>query len=402
MHINIDFARISDHLITFNIAVPAPIHLQFDALVVGNGIKIKYLTCDAPFTFDENILVLTKPCQLQYELHTVYRDVVGDDREVYVMYPFINEREVFFGVGAVPYPLNYAEVADEFTFSCELHHVPAGWQVFSTLDSPAPGQLEGFFVYAVANEIEAGSFVCGDTTFQWMKQPGKIFPLAGEEIETYITNYVNWLEANIGPFLPDSVNLLFLQAPSNFADLTNHRTFATGQNFSNGILTAGPNSPDYLQAMFGYDDYRFFLYDGITHELMHYYTTTSWQGKYKAYLYPATDASPYTCRLIGEALNIYFHRQYLYQYWYGSYERFYAMDIPDSIKKAQLRGIRTPLVDLYLLDKALHEGGTSLLEQFRRLVSERKAISTPMALVEELPEQVAAYVDESVVPEYLA
>lgn len=365
--------------------------LQFDALTVGNGIEIKHLTCDAPFTIDENVLVITEPCQLRYELHTVYRDVVGDDRDVYVMYPFINEREVFFGVGAVPYPVNYADIADEFTFGYELQRLPAGWQMFSTLEPPAPGQLEGFFVYAVRGE--AVSFKCGSTTFQWMMQPGKIFPLSGDEIETYITNYVRWLEANIGPFLPDWVNLLFLQAPSNFAELSNQRTFTTGQNFSNGILTVGPNNPDYLQAMFGYDDYRFFLYDGMTHELMHYYTTTSWQGKYKAYLYPAPNASPYTSRLTGEALNIYFHRQYLYQHWYGSPERFYERDIPGSIKKAQQRGIRAPLADLHLLDKALQEHGTSLLEQFRRLVSERKAINTPMALVKGLPEHIAACVD---------
>jgi hypothetical protein len=154
--------------------------------------------------------------------------------------------------------------------------------------------------------------------------------------------------------------------------------------------------------MFSYEDYRFFLYDGMSHELMHYYTTTSWQGKYKAYLYTAPNASSYTSRLIGEALNIYFHRQYLYQHWYGSPERFYEVDIPDSTKKAQQRGVRAPLADLYALDRALHEHGTSLLEQFKRLVSERKAISTPMALVEGLPEHVAIFVDENVTPEYLA
>ncbi len=374
---------------------------QLDALAIGNGIEIKNLTCDATFTIDGNVLFLSEPSQLHYELHTVYRDVIGDDRDVYVMYPFINEREVFFGVGAIPYPVNYADLADESTFSYELQHLPAGWQAFSTLEPPAPGQLEGFFAYAVRDEVEAGSFKCGTTMFQWMMQPGKTFPISGAEIEMYITGYVRWLEANIGPFLPDVVKLLFLQAPSNFAELSNDRTFTTGQNFANGILTVGPNNPHYLQATFDYNDYRFFLYDGITHELMHYYTTTAWQGKYKAYLHPAPNASPYTSRLIGEALNIYFHRQYLYQYWYGSSEPFYEMDIPDSIKKAKQRGTRAPLADLHLLDKALLEYGTSLLEQFRRLVSDRKAISTPLALVEGLPEHVATRVDESVVPEYL-
>jgi hypothetical protein len=112
--------------------------------------------------------------------------------------------------------------------------------------------------------------------------------------------------------------------------------------------------------------YRDYLFEGLAHEVMHFYTTTAAQGKYKSVLYPAPDCPPAQASLLGEALNLYFAYQFVGDYF----------QTPDLLRRHLVFGLerhrktgrRNGLLDLFWLDQELGGLNTSLLALFRELI----------------------------------
>ena len=160
---------------------------------------------------------------------------------------------------------------------------------------------------------------------------------------------------------------LLLQASDNFEQLAHGRSFATGENVLNGIAIYSPTSPAYLQRLFGHGNYVHFLFEGLTHELMHVYTTKAWQGKFKSRLYPAVECPALHARMIGGDLNVYFCLQGLYLF-LEKPEAFLPETVGQALSKYLQTRQRNPLLDLFLFDIALRHNKRTLLQVFGALV----------------------------------
>lgn len=373
------------------------------ALAVKNGVEIADLSVldDAgravPFTVEgETLLIEAAAFRLSYALQTGYTQCVGSDKDVDFLYPFLNANEIFFGSGAIAYPTPLPDLAETMQVSFHLTNLPAGWRVFSNLTAAeiSPAALDGFFVYcAPAQPVERYTFKGVDRSidFRLCVQYGKSIPLAPQEIWQYVETYCQWLERHLRPLSHlQTVNILILQAPAEFEAVANGRSFATGENVWNGIAAYAPTDGAYLRRMFNYSAYAYFLYDGLTHELMHYYTTTAWQGKYKSILYPAPDCPPQAARLLGETLNFYFHDRYLRRYVSGSDAQFITETLARARLSQEQTGRPNPLLGLFVVDLYLRSRGSSLLELFGRMLARQQATGEPyrsMAILFEVLEE---------------
>lgn len=345
--------------------VPVPFVLE--ALAVGNGITVADLTLmDAqgqPLAYtlaDKLITLAAGDFTLCYAVHTHYQACVGADREHELIYPFINAEEVFFGSGVLahPYPLPAWETQLQVTFA--LADLPSGWQVFSTMGEGHPAKLDGFFIYCTPDQQPVICELPG-VTLRLLGQRHKTFLVSLPELADYCQGVMNWLETRLAPYrgVP-AINILLLQAPDDYPALAHQRSFASGENVLNGIITYGSVAPDRMRTWLGYNSYAEFLYHGLTHELLHLYTSTAWQSKYKSVLYPAAHCPPSHARLIGEALNIYFQEQYVLNYLGRSFveERLPHYQEHDDVFR------------LWQFDQALQQQGLSLLHLFRALIQQ--------------------------------
>ncbi|MBK8034964.1 MAG: hypothetical protein IPK17_36750 [Chloroflexi bacterium] len=131
----------------------------------------------------------------------------------------------------------------------------------------------------------------------------------------------------------------------------------------NEIVAYGADAPAEL-AKYGYSTYRAFLVSGLLHELLHFYTTAAWSGRYKSTLYPAPDCPRSDRRLIGEALNLYFSEQFALELLGAPAEAF-----AEKIQPGGVFGSLAPLADL---DQALHVRGTSLRALFAALLERKR------------------------------
>jgi len=368
----------------------AHVALTLPALKVKNGVEVEGLTVtgergqDVPFTIaDDTLSIAAASFEVAYAIQTRYAECVGSDKEVDFVYPFVNAEEIFIGSGVIAYPSHIRDLDEKIHAQFRVINLPSDWQMFSNLTpgSISPAVLDTFFVYcAVTQNLSQHVFrgMNGQIVFRLCVQHGKNIPMTPEDLWQYLDTYGHWLEQHLVPMRHlQEIKLLILQAPANFAELANDRSFATGENMVGGIVTYAPADPQYEQRRFKYDTYSDFLYHGLTHEFMHYYTTTVWQGKYKSVLYPAADCPPAHARLIGEYLNIYFHEPYVQRYFLGSDEQFVVETMTRAVHMEQDRQQPHPLLSLFLLDAYLRRMKHSLLALFRCMLERQQSRRRP-------------------------
>ncbi|MCB9437595.1 MAG: hypothetical protein H6673_11485 [Anaerolineales bacterium] len=387
------------------------VDLCLEAFNMGNGVRIDDLHATdmlgqplAVSINDRTLQIAAPNYHLRYIVITDYEQCVGFDLDRVVTYPFIDEAEIFFGTGIIAQPIDISRHADNVAISFAVVNVPNGWGIYTNLIEPSidAGQLDGFFVYSAPNLQPTRFQVQGQQMaidFHYLVQNGHEVPLAASEVIEFVERYLSWLEANLAPYRQLSdIRILFLQAPPDFAARTNQRAGVTGENVQHGIVAYGPADDTYWQERFGYSGYRFFLLDGLAHEIMHFYTTTAWQGRYKSVLVAGENCPPADARLIGEALNLYFSRQFVYDY-VGEPRRFYTEAIAYYLNLPPTR--KNPFLDLLLLDMALQEQGQSLLTVFQAMLARPPIIyESARILTDKLPESLRASILDSAIPDY--
>ncbi len=330
--------------------------------------------------------------RITYRIQTRYTQCVGFDREFILTYPFISATEAFFGTGVFAHPDDLPQQTDNIQATFQLRDLPAGWGIFTNLPmgTISPGQLDEYYVYCAVNLQPAQHTYAGRVSLQFLAQDGVAFPVLPNDIWRFVDAWLDWLETHLAPYWQQP-NILFLRAADDFRQQTDNRAGATGENVLNGIVSYGPSDPDYLEMMFGYRDYSFFVYDGLAHEFMHAYTTTSWTGRYKAILYPSPDCPPPHSQLIGEGLNLYFHRRFLYRYLDGTDARFYIDTMARSLNRLQQRSSHRAILNLLILDAFLHDQGSSLLTLYQAAVVQKSQRRGPYDSAEFLFELMARH-----------
>lgn len=304
---------------------------------------------------------------IRYDVDIRHRVCLGSGRDADLLYPFLNADEVFFGTGLLPVP------REACSASFRLAGLPAGWSEFSSLTPGGmhPDKLSAFFCYCSRGEAPAEHAWRGkarEVKFRVLKQRGARLPVPERALFDFFDGYMNWLESSLAPYQrAGEINFLVLQAPADFSALAGGRTFATGENVLNGIACYAPNDESYLRSYFGFSSYEQYLYEGLGHELMHFYTSAAEEAREKSVLYPAPGCPAYAVRLLGEALNNYFYSGYVGRHVAaarGSFENWLAR----ARARAEKTSARQPFLDLLELDEYLHANGASLLELFREMV----------------------------------
>ena len=372
--------------------VAAPEPLILEALVVGEGIKVTGITVEdenarpQPLTLQANQLhIPVSSFRLRYTVQSAYRVCVGADRQVYFTYPYGNDEEFFIGAGLLPYPANLPALADDLTVQVTLRHLPPNWQVFSNGSLDHPAKLDSFFLYSAPDlrpQTHTYTGLGHPLTFHLLAPRGRELPLPFADLTTHLDHTLAWLEKNLAPYQQaNDIFVLFLQAAADFATQTHDRAFATGENVYNGIVTYAPDDPPYLQRLFGQSSYAAFLRDGLVHELVHTYTTTAWQGKYKAILFPASDCPPQVQHLLGEALAGYVHRLCLRELANPTsglaWPEGLHQDVAFAYEQQKKRGRNHPFLDLHLFDQALRHEGMTLLTLLGEVMRERQLTREP-------------------------
>ena len=345
--------------------------VRLDNLQVGdtNGNNVKHYPHGGAIEF------AVKQFEISYCVVVDHSDCVGVDRETEFIFPFINEHEVFFGTGLFPFPVNLHEPDADVEFSFNVEGVSADWHIYSSLDVGrlAAAKLDNFFWYANADRAPQQIFLDEGQEpirFQLLVQRDKNIPISSGEFGEFLSRYTSWVECNITPYrqLAD-INCLILQAPPDYLNMTENTSFATGENVINGIAAYGPDDPDNYQKL-GCETYRDYLLEGIAHEIMHYFTTTAIQGKYKSILYPSPDCPPAHARFIGESMNLYCIYQFIGEYMGDPFR------LQDHLKFhlgwVQKSKRRSGLLDAYLFDQFLIENGRSLLSLFSAMVKRKQ------------------------------
>lgn len=329
---------------------------------------------------------------LTYRVVTPFTECMGADSEADVMLPFISDHEAFFGTGMLAYfePLQDLEV--DMAISFEAVDLPSGWREFTSMTTGGahPAKLDGFFWYASRSPQQQDTAIRsenGDIALRLVLQktknfipvriPGFADQLMDSALIALARRWVGWLEQYLAPYsgLRD-LDMLILRAPDDYNRQTNGRAFATGENVMNGIVAYAPESDDHAMR-YGYKDYGTFLASGVLHEIMHGYTTTSWQGRYKSVLYPSPQCPREHQRLLGESLNLYFSDQFLY--WVidrpGEHPGPFLLSqsFREKISARAAAGKRDQLVDLFLFDYGLRIKGSSLMTLFGAMIKRKQA-----------------------------
>lgn len=342
-------------------------YFKLAALTPGTGITAPRwrLSCGQPQ--GEDFSVDGPDFALEYELAVPHKVCLGSDKRADLLYPFMNDGEVFFGTGCLPVTEEDCEV------SLRLAGLPPGWSEFSSL---APGgmsaeKLRGFFCYCSGGQAPAEHVFRGaaqETKLRVLAQRGKELPMGAGELFSFFDGYMGWLEGSLAPYRrAPEINYLVLQAPPDFEALAGSRSFATGENVLNGVACYAPPGDGYIRERFGYRSYAHFLYEGLAHELTHFYTSGVCGVPSKTVLYPAPDCPGYASRLIAEALNLYFCTQYVSEHvpeGRGSFDAW----IERCRGRLSATGARQPLLDLLELDSWLQGRGSGLLALFREMV----------------------------------
>lgn len=365
--------------VTIDVQAGAGEHcFALQAFVVGNGISLlNWQVTSAECRLDGTQICITGTnFRIQYDIEVLHEVCLGSSRDVDFLYPFLNPNEVFFGTGLLPVPQEEAVV----TF--RLQGLPEGWQEFSSL---TPGgmhvdKLSAFFCYCAPQLKPAGHVHQGqkqDVALNLLVQSGKTLPVPAQALFDFFDKYMHWLEESLAPYQRAAqIHFLILQAPPDFAERAQQRTFASGENVLNGIACYAPADTEYLKSYFGYTSYAQCIYEGLAHELLHFYTSAAFEARQKSVLYPSPDCTSYAIRLLGDALNVYFYSQYVSEHVPEARGAFETR-IARAIARQEKTGQRQPLLDLQTLDAYLQENHSSLLALFRAMLVRKLADRTP-------------------------
>lgn len=323
-------------------------------------------------TSGERIAVPARSFVLEYFLHISFKDCAGTDRDIELLYPFLNGSELFLGSGVLAYPENLRELAPRLKAGLRVEGVPAGWRLFSSMaEGPvSPAALDSFFLYFSKRSPRAHLYrgLAGSTSFGLLVQAGKTVPLSPAEVWAWTDTVMESLEKSLSPYKGfRKLNILLLQCPADFERLSGGRTFAAGENVAGGIAVYTPKSPDYLKRRYGYSSYSYHLRDGLAHELTHFYSTGAWQGRYKSMLFAAESCPPQQQQLIGETLTAYLHNGVI-RCRAGEKPSFISGKILPVLGGWAVKPGKRQLLDLFLLDLWLRGGGSSLAGAVRRLL----------------------------------
>lgn len=304
---------------------------------------------------------------MSYGVEIAHTVCLGSGKDTDLVYPFLNANEAFFGTGLLPIP------REACTATFKLTGIPAGWSEFSSLTPGGmhPDKLSAFFCYCApvappAEHVWRGQ--AQEVTFRILKQRGASLPVQEQALFDFIDGYMSWLEDSLAPYLrAGEINFLVLQAPPDFSALSGGRSFATGENVLNGIACYSPLDEAFLRSYFGFSSYEQYLYEGLGHELMHFYTSAAVEAREKSVLYPAPGCPAYASRMLGEALNNYFYMGYVSRHVpasRGSFENWLSR----ARARGEKTGRRQPFLDLLELDEYLRAKGSSLQALFREMV----------------------------------
>ena len=178
------------------------------------------------------------------------------------------------------------------------------------------------------------------------------------------------LEESFGGYSgANKVNIMVLQPPANFETIMGEATFATGENMLGGVAVYTPKSPEYIRKYFGHASYPRHIYDGLAHELTHFYSTTAWQGRYKSLLFPSSACPEPHKQLIGEMLTADFHNGISHDQVSGK-NSFIASKILAQLSAWKAAPRKKPFLDLFLLDLWLRSKKGSLKAATVHLINE--------------------------------
>jgi len=340
-----------------------------DALAAGPGVAVTgWQVAGGKSSLDGRLARVTgAEFVITYDVEIAHKVCLGSGKDTDLVYPFLNANEVFFGTGLLPVP------QEPCTAAFRLAGLPAGWSEFSSL---TPGgmhadKLSAFFCYCAPGAAPAEHAWRGreqEVKLRILKQRGASLPAPEQALFDFFDGYMGWLEESLAPYRrAGEINFLVLQAPSDFSVLSGGRSFATGENMLNGIACYAPADAEYLRNYFGFSSYEQYLYEGLAHELMHFYTSAALEAREKTVLYPAPGCPDYAARLLGEALNNYFYSGYVSRQVpaaRGSHENWLSR----ARARAAKTGGRQPFLDLLELDEYLRAKGASLLALFREMV----------------------------------
>lgn len=372
LQIKLDFTRYMDNRLDVIFEGTSP-RLVFEAIAAQNGITVENLTITdtnaqpIDYTVDDDVISIdADQYVLQYTLHTQYDACVGADRNYYLIYPFMNPDEICLGSGAIPYPQG-----ELLPYEFQVKKMPPEFGVFSNLEPMHPEKVGTFFLYASRHQnIERFTYqYAGGNTLQlsFLTQHNVTLPFELTTLYAFLHNWLAFLEKHIGSYQRTKhINCLVLQAPHDFEQQANNRTFATGENMLNGIVTYAPSSAAYLHKQFGHDDYEYFLYDGFTHELGHLYTSAG-NSTQKCILYATPDCPSEDRMLIGEALNGYVHELYMHHAYHQDMQRFYNVTLPSWLEHERRHRLK---LKWFLMDVALHtKYQSSVWQLFEQMVT---------------------------------
>ncbi len=320
----------------------------------------------------ERLAVPARSFVLEYSLHISFKECAGTDRELELLYPFLNGSELFLGSGALAYPEDLRRLAPRLKAGLRVTGLPAGWRLFSNMaEGPvSPAALDSFFLYFSKRSPRAHACrgLAGATGFSLLVQAGKTIPLSVPEVWAWTDTVMESLEKYLSPYRGfRKLNILLLQCPADFERLSGGRAFAAGENVAGGILVYTPKSPEYIKRRYGYTSYSYHLRDGLAHELTHFYSTGAWQGRYKSMLFAAESCPPQQRQLMGETLTAYFHNGVILCR-PGEKPSFISGKILPVLGGWAGKPGKRPLLDLFLLDLWLRDGGSSLAGAVRRLL----------------------------------
>lgn len=202
---------------------------------------------------EEKIYAPDVSFSLVYSLSISFMECAGTDKEIELLYPFLNSRELFLGSGALVYPESLRVPAPRLRASLRLSGLPSGWRMFSNMSEGSVSQaaLDSFFAYFSKRRMSSHAChgLAGRTDFSLLVAKGKTIPLTRAEVWQCTDRVMRTLEKNLAAYRGfRKLNILLLQCPADFERLAGGRTFAAGENVAGGIVIYTPKSSDYIDS----------------------------------------------------------------------------------------------------------------------------------------------------------
>jgi hypothetical protein len=244
-----------------------------------------------------------------------------------------------------------------------------------------------FFFYA-----SPSAKVFRDANAQLVISESAQLPISEQQIFSFFKKSIACHELVFGPnpYLK-AASLLILQSPSNFDELTQKKTFSTGENYTGGIALFGPDRKD-VYGKLGHPSYEDFLLGGLHHELGHAYTSAG-PAKFKSILYASSGCTREERQMIGENLNGYFNgaiRACFDDQYEFSLEKFFGL-----FTSRLAEGKRNFSTDLLLFDLGLRRFGASLYWVFKAVIEQKRKHPSPFSSADILLRSAESIIGEA-------